>query len=67
MIYFHINCKELQIYFIVFLIMEGADSAFKDINYFVTSVVSAATAFTVWQTLKNQYYIFQKKNKIRQI
>ena len=47
--------------------MEGADSALKDINYFVTSVVSAATAFTVWQTIKNQYYIFQKRNKIRQI
>lgn len=44
-----------------------ADSASKEFNYFVTSLFSAFTAFTTWQTLKNQYYIYGRRKKIRQI
>jgi hypothetical protein len=43
------------------------DSIASDLHYFVTSVISVATAFTTWQTLKNQYYIYDNKKKIRQI
>lgn len=46
---------------------EGGEGSTKDLHYFITSVVSAFTAFTTWQTIKNQYYIFQKRQKINQI
>ncbi len=46
---------------------EPGDAASKEFNYFVTSFMSAFTAFTAWQTLKNQYYIFDRRKKIRQI
>lgn len=46
---------------------ESAEAASKEFNYFVTSLFSAFTAFTTWQTLKNQYYIYDRRKKIRQI
>lgn len=39
----------------------------KEFHYYVTSVVSALTAFTTWQTLKNQFFIYQRRSKINQI
>ena len=39
----------------------------KDIQYFLTSAASALTAFAAWQTMKNQYWIFEKRRKIYQI
>jgi hypothetical protein len=46
---------------------EPGESASKEFNYFVTSIFSAFTAFTTWQTLKSQYYIFERRKMIRHI
>lgn len=47
--------------------IESGEVASKEFNYFVTSLFSAFTAFTTWQTLKNQYYIYDWRKKIRHI
>ena len=37
----------------------------KDANYYVTSVVSALTAFATWRMLRFSYHIYQKKQDVK--